>query len=109
MITLVSYASDNMTISQEMLVVSAYKHGVDQVVSFGRKDIDDNFYLTNKDILDAERGAGYWLWKPYIINKMINKLNEGDILIYSDAGVALINPVQLVIQEMKEDILFFTN
>lgn len=109
MIYLVSYASDNMTISQERLVVSAYRYGCDQVISYGRKDIDENFYLTNRDILDQPRGAGYWLWKPYIINKTIQKLNDGDILIYSDAGVELINPVQAIIQQMDEDIFFFSN
>ena len=109
MITLISYASDNMTISQERLVCSAYKYGVDNVISFGRKDIDENFYLTNKEILDAERGAGYWLWKPYIINKTINKLNEGDILIYSDAGIEIVEPIQYLINCMDENIWFFCN
>lgn len=109
MTTLISYASDNMTISQEALVCSAYKYGVDQVLSFGRKDIDENFYLTNKEVLDQPRGAGYWLWKPYIINKTINKLNDGDVLIYSDAGIRLINDPKSVIDRMNEDIFFFSN
>lgn len=109
MTTLISYASDNMTISQENLVVSALNYGIDNVISYGRKDIDENFYLTNKEILDAERGAGYWLWKPYIINKTIQKLNEGDILIYSDAGIRLINDPKAVIQQMNEGMFFFSN
>lgn len=109
MTTLISYASDNMTISQEALVCSAWHYGVDNVISYGRKDIDENFYLTNKVVLDAERGAGYWLWKPYIINKTIHKLNEGDILIYGDAGVRLINDPRAIIQKMDEDIFFFSN
>lgn len=109
MTTLISYASDNMTISQEALVCSAYQFGVDNVISYGRKDIDENFYLTNKEVLDSPRGAGYWLWKPYIINKTINKLNEGDILIYSDAGIKLINDPKAIINQMSEDIFFFSN
>lgn len=109
MTTLISYASDNMTISQEALTVSAYKYGIDHVISYGRKDIDDNFYLTNKEIFDAERGAGYWLWKPYIINKTINKLNEGDILIYSDAGVRLISDPKAIIHRMDDFIFLFSN
>jgi len=109
MVTLISYASENMTISQENLVVSAYNYGIDHVVSYGRKDIDENFYLTNKEILDSPRGAGYWLWKPYIINKTINQLNNGDILIYCDAGVRLINDPRAVINKMDEDVFLFSN
>lgn len=39
-----------------------------------------NFVIKNK------RGYGYWLWKPYIIKKTIESLNNGDILLYLDSG-----------------------
>lgn len=32
------------------------------------------------------RGAGYWMWKPYIINDALNRADEGDIIVYADAG-----------------------
>jgi len=48
--------------------------------------ITTDFYLENKDILDEKRGGGYWLWKPYIILETLNKMNEGDILLYMDSG-----------------------
>ena len=32
------------------------------------------------------RGGGYWIWKPYIISKMLEQINENDILVYIDAG-----------------------
>ena len=38
------------------------------------------FIITNK------RGYGYWLWKPYLINKTISSLKDGDILMYLDCG-----------------------
>jgi len=109
MTILISYASQNMTISQERLVVSVYKWGIDKVISYSRSDIDETFYQNNRDILDAKRGAGYWLWKPYIINKTINQLNEGDILIYSDAGICLINDPMAIINQMDEDVFLFSN
>jgi hypothetical protein len=54
-------------------------------------------YLLNGDYwkkhgkftLNNHRGFGYWLWKPYIINKLLEKLSEGDILIYADSGCGL--------------------
>ena len=44
----------------------------------------------------ADRGSGYWLWKPYILYKTLANLNEGDILIYSDAGSTFPNSQECV-------------
>ena len=41
----------------------------------------------NKEIFSAKRGAGYWLWKPWIIlNTMLNIARPCDIICYCDAG-----------------------
>ena len=37
-------------------------------------------------IKENSRGYGYYVWKPYIINITIDNLNDGDILVYLDAG-----------------------
>jgi hypothetical protein len=111
MIALVSYASEKMYLSQEKLVVSSLKYGVEKTFTYSKRDIDDLFYKMNQKTLEQERGAGYWLWKPYVINKALHSgyLHEGDILIYSDAGVEIVEDVKCLIDRMDEDILFFTN
>ena len=60
--------------------------GVDRVIEFGPDDIDSTFREKNKNILDAAKGNGYWLWKPYFIDKVFSEIKEGDWLIYSDSG-----------------------
>lgn len=40
---------------------------------------------------DQIRGFGFWAWKPYLINKKIESLQDGDVLVYLDAGFE-INP-----------------
>lgn len=61
---------------------------VDKYYSYKPEDIDINFKNKNKDILSRKRGNGYWLWKPYFILKTLKeKLNKGDFLIYTDAGI----------------------
>jgi hypothetical protein len=40
------------------------------------------------------KGGGFWLWKPYIIDKVLNEIEEGDIIVYSDAGNELLNSNQ---------------
>lgn len=58
--------------------------------------ITDKFFFTEKD-LDKDfkkqfhpwlyrRGYGYWKWKSYLVKKVLNILNDGDILIWSDVG-----------------------
>ena len=44
-----------------------------------------------KKVFNARRGGGYWLWKPYIIYKHLQLLNDNDILIYSDSGSTIPN------------------
>jgi hypothetical protein len=45
-----------------------------------------DFYKSNKLILDMERGAGFWLWKPFIILETLKNINDGDIVFYIDCG-----------------------
>ena len=44
-----------------------------------------------KQVFESKRGGGYWIWKPYIIFKHLQSLNENDILIYSDSGCTINN------------------
>jgi hypothetical protein len=43
-----------------------------------------------KFILSNKRGYGYWLWKSFLTLKTLNEMNEGDILIYADAGCEIL-------------------
>lgn len=106
---LVTYASPNMTRSRDLCVDSALKHGCthawpqsDDTMSFEFKDF-------NKDILSAERGVGYWLWKPYFIYKAMQLMADNETLIYADAGVEFINHVSYITTRMDENIFLFTN
>jgi hypothetical protein len=40
-------------------------------------------------VFDQSRGGGYWIWKPYIIHQTLSSLEDGDVLVYSDAGSTL--------------------
>lgn len=35
------------------------------------------------------RGAGYWFWKPYIIQHTLDTRDEGTVVVYADAGCTL--------------------
>lgn len=40
-------------------------------------------------ITSNQRGIGYWIWKPYLILKKLEKIKDNDILLYIDAGCEL--------------------
>jgi len=103
MISLVTFASDDMSISAQRCVESAKRQGADCAYRMAPAE------------LSTERGYGYWRWKPQAIlaamegNDFQKRLSDGDILIYSDAGVEFIEPVQTVIDRMDQDIYLFGN
>lgn len=109
MIRLITYGADNMKIGAEKCCLSAMKWGVDDASAFISLNYDDLFKEMNKEVLTSERGKGYWLWKPCMIMNEMLDLSEGDILIYSDAGVEFIGDVRHIINAMDEDIFFFSN
>jgi hypothetical protein len=65
---------------------------------------------TSSDILAATRGAGFWLWKPFIIYETLKTAAAGDIVVYTDAGVEIISPLRPLIDLANENevVLFRT-
>jgi hypothetical protein len=44
------------------------------------------FFEKNSDVLgDTSRGDGWWLWKPYVILKTLEKIQDGDVVFYMDS------------------------
>lgn len=70
--------------------------GLDKHIEYSYKDLDESFIQKNKHILHQPRGAGYWLWKPYIIKKTLESqfIKEDDVVFYSDSGAIFINSVK---------------
>ena len=82
---------------------TAYERGcVDKVIEWSPEMIQD-YVAQHKDIFNISRGAGLWLWKPYIILQTLKQINDGDYVIYADAGSFYINKVQPLIDVMKRD------
>lgn len=109
---LINYADKRFYKAQQMnretgLMVG----GFDECISLDRADLDLSFVRANRKILEQPRGAGYWLWKPYIIAKTLTKINQGDLLFYSDAGAWFINkidPLLPILDASAEKMLLFS-
>ena len=82
---------------------SGYKTGCfDKIFSYRRGDLGIGFYKKNKHILDVSTGAGYWLWKPYLIHRTLKYLNEGDILFYCDSGAMFIKSLDPIYSKLAD-------
>ncbi len=59
----------------------------DEIHTLSEKDIDNDLYKKwGRYLIPYSRGFGYWSWKPHIILNMLNKMDDGDILLYLDVG-----------------------
>jgi hypothetical protein len=49
---------------------------------------------------------GFWKWKPYIIQKHLEKIKDGEILIYHDCNVSRYSYYMLNISQLRENVHF---
>jgi len=60
-----------------------------EIIGYKDSDLkqDTDFWNKHGKFIESNnRGYGYWIWKSYLIKKSLEKLNDGDILVYADAG-----------------------
>lgn len=77
------------------------KGGFDKVFSFGPEDIDMEYRKAHKNIFEIKRGDGLWLWKPYLINRVLEKTKDGDYIFYCDSGAFFVKNVDNIIQSLR--------
>jgi len=85
-ITYITYASGKKYLDVADDIVNKSKNFFNDTILYGIGDIDENFYNKNKKIFESTIGAGYWLWKPYLILKALETIEENDIVFYLDLG-----------------------
>ncbi len=65
--------------------------------------LDPEFKKQNAHILRQARGAGYWLWKPYVILKRLDELPDGDVLCYCDSSYRFLSDARKIADEWLKD------
>ena len=90
MIHFITYGDNNFKESKIRIAKEAIDSGwFDSVTVYEPKDLNEDFKEEFKDILKHKRGGGYWIWKPYIIKKKLNEIQDDDILVYLDCGCTI--------------------
>ena len=71
---------------------------------YNRNVMDEKFQAKNAAILQQARGAGYWLWKPYIIHKALSESTSAlDVIIYADAGIYATRSLEPLVEAARRD------
>ena len=103
MIVAANYADKKFRRAQRLNSKTARQWGADRVIEYTDADIDSEFRIANKEILDNPRGGGYYLWKPYVFYRGYQELQDGDYLIYTDAGSVYVDKIQKLIDCMEAE------
>jgi len=86
-ILLVTYANEKFSEKQLTLCQKAVSNNFNIAPYTEHWFQTTDFYKANKKILDQPRGAGYWLWKPFIIKHALTTFaQKEDIVFYIDSG-----------------------
>lgn len=93
MIAFLSYGNSKFKVSIGRIEKEALAFGIfDRVFCYKEEDLrkDPIFWKTHGNFIESHpRGNGYWIWKPYLILKTLQSLDDGDFLVYADAGCTL--------------------
>lgn len=99
--------------SRERLAASARAHGIAKVYAHDYDELSaqEPFFTEHRAILSHPRGLGYWLWKPFMLQKTLVAMEDGDVLIYADSGVEIIADLTPLVDLCKSSgmVLLFGN
>jgi hypothetical protein len=89
----IAFANDKFKKSLDILEKTSLSvGGIDKFIRYEPKDLQaENFWQDNQRILSQPLGAGFWIWKPFIILQTMKQLDEGDIILYTDAGMEVLD------------------
>jgi hypothetical protein len=90
-VSFVTYANDTFKAAGQRIEKEAKGMGIfnGNIQVYSPDDLDEEFMHSVKDIIHRHRGGGYWLWKPYVVSRMLQKVNTDDYVVYADAGCKL--------------------
>ena len=110
-----NYGDEKFILSRKRISLEAKNLNYFDKIITETEDIKNDLEIINclknsnfKKVFTAKRGGGYWIWKPYIIYKNLQLLNDNDILVYSDSGSTIPNN-KYTIDKLNEYINILKN
>ncbi len=90
---MISFADSKLKPTLKQIKKEALQSGFfDEVHTYNERTFESGYWKKYRKWYESNpRGFGYWCWKPYIIQRELLQMQEGDILVYLDAG-CILNP-----------------
>jgi hypothetical protein len=86
----ITYGCNKFDHSKKRITQQAIECGwFDSVKAFNPSHLDSEFKNEFKTTLNNAKGGGFWLWKLHILDRVLGDLNDGDIVVYCDAGCSI--------------------
>jgi hypothetical protein len=86
----ITYGDSKYSQSKQRIVSEAQAFNeFDVINAYGPGDLPQNFKQKYSSYLNMPRGGGYWLWRPILIYEHFKQMNDGDFLVYLDAGSSI--------------------
>ena len=86
----ITYGNYKFIQSKKRILKEAEEFGEFKTITgYGPENLSREFIEKYKLILSMPRGGGYWIWRPIILRDKLDKMNDGEFLIYLDAGCTL--------------------
>lgn len=79
----------------------------DKIYSFNPESIAPKFKEEHAEIFAYKKGNGLWLWKSYLINKVILESKNGDIIFYIDAGAFFLKDPRILLKYITDESPIF--
>lgn len=112
-IHIISYASRTFIRRKTVIQNKLNNYVKSGIIKSGKvyteSDIDNKFKSQISDIWKLPKGGGYWSWKSWIINDYLDKIQDGDILIYMDVGCDINLDTPSSINQLNEYIKLITD
>lgn len=84
----ISYGDEKFSSYREEIKREAHSSNCfDKIIVYTEQDLGED--ILRSVPFEYSKGGGYWSWKPYVIYKTLEAMEEGDILLYCDVGCTI--------------------
>lgn len=103
-----TFATPEYAGSAELLRHTALRAGqADEVTVYTPEDVAD-LYKEYPELLKGkdQRGYGWWSWKAWCISKTLRATDPGDVVVYCDAAMMVMESLRPLAEQTRDILLF---
>ena len=101
-ITFITYSSGEpyQTCAENLIRQASEKF--DNTIHYRPDDIKE-FKSKNQHLWEYNKGDGFWIWKPYVIRRALDIVDEGDVIVYCDTKYEMTGDIHSYIKSHFEN------